>query len=148
MTRELKTVKLLFPESGSTPEAALAWARENLDAASAWFLAEAPAAVFFERLERLPETESGSFASLRIFARNGEIRLEKNPGCPEICARAILEDAGGEEYYCRETAYFIREKIDGNHARLICREYFQPNESGFLVKQCERLTGVTSDGAE
>ena len=81
-------------------------------------------------------------SSVRVFGTRAELRLEKEPGDLSGQASIIVEgeenDSEAVSCLCREQDYLLR----GIPGKLIHREYFCEDESGFPRLVCDRAAGI------
>jgi hypothetical protein len=112
----------------------------------------------FEPLSSLEKNLAGVY-SLTVCDDLRELRLEKGPFESKGRYRFIEELDSGETdgarpVYCRTSGYVLRRKIaakrspravidyPGSSAKLVYKEYFSPNEGGWLTLTAARLAGL------
>ena len=98
------------------------------------------------RLADLKEAGIAAEASrLIVFSDSAEYRMEKAFREQQGKVRIVeFGTAQGKEYRMREQEYLLR-KDAGAKGRLLCREFYCPDENGMLKLYCECLVGVKED---
>ena len=116
-----------------------------LTGSSAWVLFETAKKAGLVRLADCNVEEFAGCSRLIVFSRHGEGRMEKDFSAEEGRVRMVQAGAaGGKACFERELSYLLRRDA-GVGGRLICREFFCPDESGMLRLHCECLAGVREE---
>lgn len=112
---------------------------------SAWVLFETAKKAGLMRLGELKDADIAAEASrLIVFSEKGEYRLEKAFLEVQGNVRILEIGTAGSECHMREQEYLLR-KDAGAKGRLLCREFYCPDENGMLKLYCECLVGVKED---
>lgn len=112
---------------------------------SAWALFETAKKAGLMPLGELKGADFAAEASrLIVFSEKGEYRLEKTFLETQGNARIVEVGTAGRECRMREQEYLLRRDA-GAKGRLLCREFYCPDENGMLKLYCECLVGVKED---
>lgn len=136
---EMRPVRIRRSNEPMGLEDALAFARERIDPASGWLLAECPEKLFWQRTRKLPGLdELRHCRKLYIFDNHSELRMQKDGAA--FFTRRLWEAEDGEEGLERLSSCLLRQHDAG---RLLYAEFFRQNaESGMLELAFGRLRGV------
>ena len=118
---------------------------ESLVGSSAWVLFETAKKAGLVRLAACRKDELAGFSRVIVFSAHGECRMEKDFSAEKGRVRMVqVGTKPGKECFEREQDYLLRRDA-GAVGRLVCREYFRPDESGMLRLYCECLAGVREE---
>jgi len=113
---------------------------------SSWCLVETAKEAGLMRLADIKRAGIAAEASrLIVFSDSAEYRMEK--AFREQQGRVRIAEFGtaqGKECRVREQDYLLR-KDAGAAGRLLCREFYCPDENGMLKLYCECLAGIKED---
>lgn len=108
---------------------------------SALLFAESPREVRFDPWNGLDEDFALACESVILFSEKAELRWQKTFMESEGWLRLVEDDAGGDEYWLRESSCVLRREYGGS---LRCGEYFQADEQGFLTPRLGRILGANN----
>ncbi|MBD5641710.1 MAG: hypothetical protein HDQ91_04765 [Desulfovibrio sp.] len=135
---ELKPGRLFLEEREASVEEFLGLAAQYQK--NAWLMAESPRRFVFRAFDGELDGQLRQEAmSLIVFGPEAEIRFERPFGDQTGWLRLARPESGGRECLFRRVSALLR---DGSGGKLLYEEFYQPDESGFLVKFCGRLCGV------
>jgi hypothetical protein len=114
-------------------------------------LVEATDRATLQPFSQLPDL-TGCF-SVIVCDPKAELRIEKEPFSPNFSYRYITDSPDeGREVWIRESDYYLRRPIKADHAhleiagghlaKLRFKEYFSPDDSGWLTLAASRLAGL------
>lgn len=135
---EMRQCRLKCENGRMNLAAALEFARNGVDPAEGWLLAECPERLFWQKAGRpVSEEELVHCRQLYIFDRRTELRLQKDGA--DFLMRRVYPAEDGEIGMERLSSCLLRQR----QGSLLYGEFFQPDaDSGMLEFKFGRFCGV------